>query len=77
VPRIEDLSEPQRQAVLNFPCFEYDTAPFCAVRKPLSEIKLALVTTAGLLHEEGIRIVMLTGDSQTTAKAVAGKARDR
>jgi Cu+-exporting ATPase len=27
------------------------------------------------LHEEGIRIVMLTGDSQTTAKAVAGKLR--
>jgi Cu+-exporting ATPase len=25
------------------------------------------------LHEEGVRIVMLTGDSQTTAKAVAGK----
>ena len=27
------------------------------------------------LHDEGVRIVMLTGDSQTTAKAVAGKLR--
>ena len=54
MPRIEDLSEPQRQAVLNFPCFEYDNAPFCALRKPLSEIKLALVTTAGL-HVRGDR----------------------
>jgi Cu+-exporting ATPase len=26
-----------------------------------------------VLHEEGLRIVMLTGDSETTAKAVAGK----
>jgi Cu+-exporting ATPase len=25
------------------------------------------------LHEEGIRIVMLTGDSATTARAVAGR----
>jgi D-proline reductase (dithiol) PrdB len=48
VPKIEDLSSPQRQAVLNFPCFEPDNTPFCVVRKPLRQIKLALVTTAGL-----------------------------
>ena len=52
MPRIEDLTDAQRQAVLNFPCFEFDDAPFCAVRKPLSQIRLASVTTAGL-HVRG------------------------
>jgi D-proline reductase (dithiol) PrdB len=48
MPRIEDLTEVQRQAVLNFPCFEYDDTPFVPLRKPLHQSKLALVTTAGL-----------------------------
>jgi D-proline reductase (dithiol) PrdB len=48
MPRIEDLSEVQRQTVLNFPCFEYDDAPFLALAKPLGETRLALVTTAGM-----------------------------
>jgi D-proline reductase (dithiol) PrdB len=62
VPRIEDLSEPQRQAVLNFPCFEYDSTPFCLVRKPLTQIRLALVTTAGL-HIRGDNV--FTAGDQT------------
>lgn len=48
MPRLSDLSEVQRQAVLNFPCFEYDDAPFTRLRKPLAACRLALVTTAGL-----------------------------
>jgi D-proline reductase (dithiol) PrdB len=48
MPRLEDLSEVQRQAVLNFPCFEYDSAPFVPLTKPLRILRLALVTTAGL-----------------------------
>ena len=52
MPRIEDLTEAQRQAVLNFPCFEYGDAPFALMRKPLSQVRLALVTTAGL-HVRG------------------------
>jgi D-proline reductase (dithiol) PrdB len=54
MPRIEDLTEVQRQAVLNFPCFEFDDAPFAPLRKPLRQVKLALVTTAGL-HLRGDR----------------------
>lgn len=48
MPHIEDLSAAQRQAVLNFPCFEYDDSPFVPLREPLRKLKLALVTTAGL-----------------------------
>src|SRR6059036_2370256 len=36
-------------------------------------IKLSTPEAIQTLHAEGIRIVMLTGDSQTTARAVAGK----
>ena len=54
MPRIEDLSNAQRQAVLNFACFEYDSSPFVPLRDPLHRVKLALVTTAGL-HCHGDR----------------------
>jgi D-proline reductase (dithiol) PrdB len=48
MPRIEDLSEVQQQNLLNFPCFEYDDAPFVRLDKPLNQVRLALVTTAGM-----------------------------
>jgi D-proline reductase (dithiol) PrdB len=52
MPRLEDLTEVQRQSALNFACFEYDNAPFVPLKAPLREVKLALVTTAGL-HRRG------------------------
>ncbi len=58
MPRIEDLTEVQRQTVLNFPCFEYDDTPFVPPGKPVHQIRLALVTTAG---------VHLRGDKTFTA----------
>ncbi len=48
MPRLEDLSDTARQGHLNVPAMEHDDAPFAPLRKPLSETKLALVTTAGL-----------------------------
>ncbi len=52
MPRLEDLSETARQGHLNFPCYEHDTSPSTPLRRPLSESKAALVTTAGL-HVRG------------------------
>jgi D-proline reductase (dithiol) PrdB len=41
-----------RQVLLAFPCLEYETTPWTPLRQPLSQSKLALVTTAGL-HQRG------------------------
>ena len=52
MPRLEDLTETARQGHLNFPCFDHDDAPFVPLSKPLSDCKVALVTTAGI-HVRG------------------------
>ena len=48
MPRLDTLSEVQRRTLEFFPCYENDTAPWVSLQKPLSECKLALVTSAGL-----------------------------
>ena len=60
MPRIEDLSEVTRQSYLTFPVFEHDDAPFVRPRKPLSESRVGIVTTAGL-HVRGDK-VFFSGD---------------
>ncbi len=48
MPRLETLSEVQRRMLQMFPCMEHDDAPWTPMRKPLSESRVAMVTSAGL-----------------------------
>ena len=48
MPRLEHLSELQRQSALYFPCMEHDDAPWTPWNKALSQSRLGLVSTAGL-----------------------------
>jgi D-proline reductase (dithiol) PrdB len=48
MPRLEDLSEIERQAILNFPFMDHADSPRAILDKPLSDARLALVTTAGI-----------------------------
>ena len=48
MPRLDLLSEVQRKMLQMFPCFDHDDAPWTPMRKPLSESRVALVTSAGL-----------------------------
>ena len=48
MPRLETLSEVHRRMLQMFPCMEHDDSPWTPMRKPLSESKVAMVTSAGL-----------------------------
>jgi D-proline reductase (dithiol) PrdB len=48
MPRLATLSEINRQAMLSFPCLEFDTTPWAPLCKPLSQAKISLVTSAGI-----------------------------
>ena len=52
MPKLSVLSEIQRKSMLMWPCIEHDDTPWTPMAKPLSESKVALVTTAGL-HVRG------------------------
>ncbi len=54
MPKLEDLNEAGRQAVLDFPCWEYQDAPFVPLSEPFTKVRLALVTSAGV-HLRGDR----------------------
>ena len=54
MPRLELLSEVQRKMLQMFPCMEHEDTPWAPPAKPLSESRLALVTSAGL-HLRGDR----------------------
>ena len=48
MPRLDQLSELQRQTALYFPCMEHDDTPWTPWEKDLAQSKLSIVTTAGL-----------------------------
>ena len=55
MPRLEQLSEINRRTALLFPCLEHDETPWAPMEKPLSQSKIAVVSTAGL-HLRGDRL---------------------
>ncbi len=66
--RAEELRK-EGQTVM-FAAVDGKTAGLIGVADPIKETTARAIKE---LHEEGLRIVMLTGDSRTTAEAVAGR----
>lgn len=48
MPRLETLTEVVRRTLEMYPCMEHDDTPWTTMRKPLSQSRVALVTSAGL-----------------------------
>ena len=55
MPRLETLSDVQRNMLQMYPCMEHDDAPWTPMRKSLGESRVALVTSAGL-HLRGDKL---------------------
>jgi D-proline reductase (dithiol) PrdB len=66
MPRLEVLSDIQRNMMLMWPCLEHDDTPWTPMAKPLSESKVALVTTAGL-HVRGDKPFIATQEGGDTS----------
>ena len=64
-----ELRRREGQTVM-FVAVDGEAAGIVAVADPIKETTPAAIEA---LHEEGVRIVMLTGDSETTARAVAAR----
>ena len=62
MPRLDQLPEASRNALLTHPAPVHDTTPFTPPAKPLSSCRVAIVTTAGL-HARDDR--PFTGGDQT------------
>src|SRR5262245_33633321 len=54
MPRLDRLPQANRSSLLTFPAQVNDNAPFVSPAKPLSAVRLAIVTTARL-HRRGDR----------------------
>ena len=63
MPKLAALGEIQRKSMLMWPCVEHDDAPWTPMAKPLSESRLALVTTAGLHVRDDIPFGASGGDT--------------
>lgn len=51
VPRLEDLDEESRKFLGSFQCRSEGDPPWTALSKPLSESKVAVITTSGLIRK--------------------------
>jgi D-proline reductase (dithiol) PrdB len=71
MPRLELLSEVQRKMLQMFPCFDHDDSPWTPMRKPLSESRVALVTSAGLhLRDDAPFITDHKGGGDTSYRVI-------
>ena len=73
MPKLAALGEIQRKSMLMWPCIEHDDTPWTPMPKPLSESRLALVTTAGL-HVRGDKPFTAVAGGDTSFRVIPRSA---
>ena len=70
MPKLESLGSKQRKMLEGWPCPEFAETPWTAMNKPLSDCRVALVTTAGL-HVRGDKpFISAKGGGDTSYRVI-------
>jgi len=70
MPKLESLGSKQRKMLEDWPCPEFAETPWTAMNKPLSDCRVALVTTAGL-HVRGDKpFISAKGGGDTSYRVI-------
>ena len=68
--KLERLDEETRHDVMDFAFLEYETSPWTPLEKPLSQCKVALVTSAGLHLRSDVPFVTYKGQEEDSSYRV-------
>jgi D-proline reductase (dithiol) PrdB len=71
VPRLEDLDEESRAFLSSFQCRSAGDPPWRPLSKPLSECKIALVTTSGLISRNDKPFELTNPDGDASFRMVS------
>lgn len=77
MPRFEDLDPDSQQFFSNFQCRDDGAPPWTPLRKPLSECKVAIVTSSGLIRKSDKPFDLSNPEGDTSYRVIPSDTNPR
>jgi D-proline reductase (dithiol) PrdB len=77
MPRFEDLDPDSQQFFSSFKCREDGPPPWTALKKPLSECKVAIVTSSGLIRKSDVPFDLSNPEGDPSYRVIPADTNSR